>query len=191
MITPSIKYRSQQSFCPPSFSNRNHFDNSLSTLYLRGELLNSERFVTPSAGQTLTNLAVFDASSHFPHLCKIDASSSYIQIREIILLLLIFDYFTPILQHVHSDRINGGFPLLPPPHLLFFANTLISRKLDIKVFTNNKSLTNNFFSCSLFCCLNLAHFLYLFYIERVQFLRQNHIRSESISIMFYCGSHFS
>lgn len=35
------------------------------------------------------------------------------------------------------------------------------------------------------------HLKYLFYIERVQFLRQNHIRSESISIMFYCGSHFS
>lgn len=72
-----------------------------------------------------------------------------------------------------------------------FVNTLISRKLDIKVFTNNKSLTNNFFSCSLFCCLNLAHFLYLFYIERVQFLRQNHIISESISRMFYCDSRFS
>lgn len=78
-------------------SNRNHFDNSLSTLYLRGELLNSERFVMPSAGQTLTNLAVFDASSHFPRLCKIDASSSYIQIWETTPLLLIFDYFTSIL----------------------------------------------------------------------------------------------
>lgn len=44
----------------------------------------------------------------------------------------------PTLQQVHSDRINGGFPLLPPPHLLFFSNTLISRKLDIKAFTNHK-----------------------------------------------------
>ena len=94
--------------------------------------------MTPSAGQTLTKLVVFDASSYFLHLCGIDTSSSYIQIREIILLLLIFDYFTPILQHVRSDRINGGFPLLPPPHLLFFANTLISRKLNIKAFTNHK-----------------------------------------------------
>ena len=47
------------------------------------------------------------------------------------------------------------------------------------------------FSCSLFCYLNLAHFLYLFYIERVQFLRQNHIRFELISRMFYYDSHFS
>ena len=59
--------------------------------------VNSERFVMPSAGQTLTNLAVFDASSHFPHLCKIDASSNYIQIWETTPLLLIFDYFTSIL----------------------------------------------------------------------------------------------
>ena len=147
--------------------------------------------MTPSAGQTLTKLVVFDASSYFVHLCGIDTSSSYIQILETTLLFLIFDYFTLIFQQVHFDRINGGFPLLPPPHFLFFANTLISRKLDIKVFTNNKSLTNNFFSCSLFCCLNLAHFLYLFYIERVQFLRQNHIKSGSISRMFYCDSRFS
>lgn len=44
----------------------------------------------------------------------------------------------PTLQQVHSDRINSGLPLLPPSHLLFFANTLISRKLDIKAFTNHK-----------------------------------------------------
>ena len=96
-----------------------------------------QQLVIPSAGQTLTKLVVFDASSYFLHLCGIDTSSSYIPTFEIILLLLIFDCFTPILQHVRSDRINGGFPLIPPPHLLFFANTLISRKLDIKAFTNH------------------------------------------------------
>ena len=67
----------------------------------------------------------------------------------------------PTLQQVHSDRINGGFPLLPP-HLLFFANTLISRKLDIKAFTK-KSLSQTFIS------IILRLFLYLFYIYRVQF----------------------
>ena len=81
------------------------------------------------------SLLNINALSYFPYLYGIYTSSSYIPILETTLLFLIFDCFTPILQHVHSDRINGGLPLLPPPHLLFFANTLISRKLDIKAFT--------------------------------------------------------
>ena len=45
--------------------------------------------MTPSAGQTLTKLVVFDASSYFLHLCGIDTSSSYIPTFEIILCPLV------------------------------------------------------------------------------------------------------
>ena len=136
-----------------------------------------QRFVTPSAGQTLSCFSIFDASSCFPYLCGIYTSSSYIPILETTLLFLIFDCFTPILQHVHSDRINGGLPLLPPPHLLFFANTLISHKLNIKAFTNHKSLINIYFYYS-----SASIFVPVLYILST-ILDANSIKFESIPKM--------
>lgn len=50
------------------------------------------------------------------------------------------DIFLNYLRYFTMIESMVGFPLLPPPHLLssFFVNTLISRTLDIKVFTNLK-----------------------------------------------------
>lgn len=133
--------------------------------------------MTPSSGQTLTKLVVFDASSYFLHLCGIDTSSSYIQIREIILLLLIFDYFTPILQHVHSDRINGGLPLLPPPSSSIFRKYFNISQARYQSIHEEKSLTNIYFYYS-----SASIFVPVLYILST-ILDANSIKFESIPKM--------